>query len=144
MSKELFAKATIFIKAPITKVWDALVDPTMIKQFMFGAEVISDWTEGSPIIWKGIWKDKPYEDKGVILQFQPPHLLQYTHYSPLSGQPETLENYHTLTYELADQDGGTELSLSQDGNKTEEEKKHSEQMWESMLQGIQKLLEVGQ
>ena len=37
------AKAEATINAPITEVWNALTDPDIIKEYMFGATVISDW-----------------------------------------------------------------------------------------------------
>jgi hypothetical protein len=40
-------------------------------QYMFGTNVISDWQEGSPILWKGEWQGKKYEDLGVILKLEP-------------------------------------------------------------------------
>ncbi len=141
MNKELVAKASISIKVPIFKAWAALVDPEMIKQYMFGAEVISDWKEGGFIVWKGVWEGKAYEDKGVILKLNPHKLLQYTHFSPLAGLPETPENYHTVTYELSEEGSHTLLVLSQDNNPTEKDRDHSAKMWETMLEGIKKLLE---
>ena len=30
-----------------------------------------------------------------------------THFSPLSGEPDAPENYHTLVYELEEDDGKT-------------------------------------
>src|SRR2546428_220457 len=68
--QKLVAKASTAINAPAAEVWDALVDPKKIKQFMFGTNVVSDWKKGSPIVWKGEWKGKKYEDKGVILQME--------------------------------------------------------------------------
>ena len=65
------ARAATTIKTSADKVWNALTDPEMIKKYMFGATVISDWKEGSKITWKGEWEGKPYEDKGKILRFEP-------------------------------------------------------------------------
>lgn len=42
MEKKLIAKVSTTINAPITKVWEALTKPDIIKQYMFGANVISD------------------------------------------------------------------------------------------------------
>ena len=50
MQRGFIAKATITIDAPVERVWDALVNPGIIKQYMFGTEVFSDWEEGSPIV----------------------------------------------------------------------------------------------
>ena len=141
MKNTLIAQAHITISAPIAKVWDALVNPEMIKQYMFGTNAVSDWKEGSPIVWKGEWEGKPYEDKGVILQLKPERVLQYSHFSPLSGQADVPANYHTLTIELSPEEKGTILRLSQDNNSTEEDREHSEKMWGMMLTGIKKVLE---
>ncbi len=112
MDKTLTAKATITINAPKSKVWEAFTTPRLLKKIFFGADMITDWKVGSPIIYKGEWEGKPYEDKGTILKFVPEQLLVTTHWSPLSGVPDTLENYHTVTYELSGQDGVTRLTIT--------------------------------
>ena len=137
------AKASTTIDAPVAKVWDALVNPAQIKRYMFGTVVTSTFKEGSPIVWKGEWQGKSYEDKGVILAAKPERMLRYSHFSPLSGQPDRPENYHTVTIELASSDGRTTLSLSQDNNPTPEAREHSEKNWSAMLAGLKKLLEQG-
>src|SRR5919199_1123323 len=96
MNRNLVARASITIDAPRAQVWSALVNPEAIKQYMFGTNVVSDWREGSPIVWKGEWQGKSYEDKGVILELKPGRTLQYSHFSPLSGAPDRPENYHTV------------------------------------------------
>jgi uncharacterized protein YndB with AHSA1/START domain len=141
MRKNLIARVRVDINAPRTKVWDALVDPGAIKRYMFGTDVVSDWKEGGPIVWKGEWRGKTYEDKGVILRLDPGRTLQYSHFSPLSGLPDTPENYHTVTVELSETVGGTDVSLTQDNNATDEERAHSEQNWLMMLAALKKYVE---
>jgi uncharacterized protein YndB with AHSA1/START domain len=141
MPKNLIAKTSLNIAAPVAKVWDALVNPQLIKQYMFGTTVASDWQKGSPITWKGEWKGKPYEDKGKIRQIEPRRRLQYSHYSPLSGLPDTPENHHTVTIELSVEGAQTRVSLSQDNNAAEEAREQSEKNWKMMLEGLKKLLE---
>jgi uncharacterized protein YndB with AHSA1/START domain len=141
MNKNLIAKASVIIKAPSAKVWNALVNPEAIKQYMFGTNVTSDWREGTPITWKGEWKGNPYEDKGTILQVKPERTLQYTHFSPLSGLPDSPENYHTVTVELSREGPETRLSLAQDNNPTEEAREHNEKNWHMMLGALKKYLE---
>jgi uncharacterized protein YndB with AHSA1/START domain len=75
VEKDLIARASVTIDAPGEKVWDALVNPEAIKQYMFGTSVVADWREGSPITWQGEWQGRSYEDKGVILQFKPGQIL---------------------------------------------------------------------
>jgi uncharacterized protein YndB with AHSA1/START domain len=104
-----------------------------------GVEQARDQTR--PIVWKGEWKGKPYEDKGVILNVDPGHTLRYSHWSPLSGQPDTPENRHTVTIELAGEGGRTQVSLAQDNNKTAEEQASSAKNWTTMLEGLKKAVE---
>jgi uncharacterized protein YndB with AHSA1/START domain len=137
----LIARSSITIEAPPAKVWQALVTPAAIKQYMFGTNVTSDWKEGSPITWKGEWQGKAYEDKGVIRQFKPNQALQYTHFSPLAGLPDKPENYHTVSIQLSIDGNGTRVSLTQDNNPTEEARSHSEQNWKMMLEGLKKFVE---
>jgi uncharacterized protein YndB with AHSA1/START domain len=140
-SKGLIAKASIAINSPIDKVWDALVNPDKIKHYMFGTNTVSDWKEGSPIAWKGEWEGKKYEDKGVILKLELGHMIQYSHFSPLNGQPDVPENYHIVTIELSSKGKQTHLSLQQDKNATEEAREHSEMNWNMMLGVMKKFLE---
>jgi uncharacterized protein YndB with AHSA1/START domain len=138
---DLIARSSITIDAPAAQVWDALVDPTAIKQYMFDTNVTSDWKKGSPIVWKGEWKGKAYEDKGVIRQIEPGRALQYTHFSPLAGLPDRPENYHTVTIQLSAEGERTRVSLTQDNNPTEEARAHSESNWGMMLEGLKKFVE---
>lgn len=142
MDKTHIAHASISINAPRARVWDALVNPEVIKQYFFGTTVVSDWKVGGPIVWKGEWQGKAYEDKGVLLRMEPERLLEYSHFSPLSGVADTPENYHTITIEVTDEGAQTLVSLSQDNNASEEEREHSEGMWGMMLASLKKVLEA--
>jgi uncharacterized protein YndB with AHSA1/START domain len=141
MDNKLIAKATTTINASASRVWEALINPKLIKQYLFGAEVISDWKEGSPIIYKGIYEGKTYEDKGSVLKVEPEKLLLITHWSPLSGSPDTPENYHKVSYELAGENGNTQLTITQDNNSSEEEQEQNAKFWKMVLDGMKKLLE---
>jgi uncharacterized protein YndB with AHSA1/START domain len=140
-NQKFTATATTTIHAPASKVWQALINPELIKQYLFNTEVISDWQVGSPILYRGEWQGKPFEDKGKILQIEPEKSLVSTHWSPLSGVPDSPENYHTVSYTLMGNGDSTEVTIMQDNNASAEEKEHSEQNWRSVLAGMKKLLE---
>jgi uncharacterized protein YndB with AHSA1/START domain len=129
------------IDASPDQVWSALTDPEQIKQYMFGSQVETDWQPGSPIVWKGEYEGKQYEDKGEIVEIEPERRLKVTHFSPLGGQEDVPENYHTLLYELEARDGKTRVSLSQDNNPSEEAAEHSRANWEQMLTGLKQVVE---
>jgi len=142
MSRGLVARQSVRINAPPVKVWDALVNPAAIKKYMFGTTAVSHWKPGSSIRFKGEWQGKPYEDHGAILRLEPERVLEYTHFSPLSGLPDRPENYHTVTFELsAAGNDATVLTLSQDNNTSEQAREHSEKNWGVMLAHLKKLLE---
>lgn len=135
------ARAEILVAAPIGKVWGALINPKAIKQYMLGADAVSEWKEGSPIVWKGEWNSKKYEDKGRILRLVPERILSYSHFSPLVGLPDVPENYHTVTVELSSAGEDTLVSLSQTNNPTPEALKHNEDGWRMMLNILKKYVE---
>ena len=141
MNSQFTARAMTTINAPVSKVWQALVNPELIKQYLFNTDVISDWKVGSPITYKGEWQGKTFEDKGEILEIEPEKILKSTHWSPLSGVPDSPENYHTVTYTLSGKGDSTEVMITQDNNATEDEKAHSEKNWQTVLKSMKDLLE---
>jgi uncharacterized protein YndB with AHSA1/START domain len=141
MAAKLTSKITVQIKAEPAKVWEALTKPELIKQYFFGTEAVSDWKEGSPLIFKGEWQGKSYEDKGIILKIETNKLLRYNYWSSMSGTKDIPENYANITYELARENEGTSLAISQDNIASEEIKEHSQQNWKMVLDGLKKLVE---
>ncbi len=141
MTSKFVARATISINAPTAQVWQALTKPELIKQYLFGTEVTTDWQVGSTITYKGEWQGKTYQDKGKILKVEPEKRLVSTFWSSLSGVPDAPENYKTVSYELSAEGGGTRLTITQDNNDNQEEANHSEQNWGAVLEGMKKLLE---
>jgi uncharacterized protein YndB with AHSA1/START domain len=135
------ATAEIDIDASPREVWAAMTDPGQIKEYMFGSHVVTDWKQGSPIVWKGEYEGKKYEDKGEIVEIDPERRLKVTHFSPLSGHEDRPENYHTVLYELEEREGCTHISLSQDNNASEEAAEHSRANWEKMLTGLKQVVE---
>ena len=143
MDQTFTARATIFVNAPPSGVWEALTRPELIKQYLFGTEVTTDWQVGSPITYRGVWQGKSYEDKGKVIRFEPGKRLVSTFWSSLSGLPDTPENYKTVHYVLAPEGQGTRVTIVQDNNASQEEASHTEENWNMVLLGLKKLLESG-
>jgi uncharacterized protein YndB with AHSA1/START domain len=142
MTQSYIAEAEIEVNATPAQVWTALTDPELIAKYFFGTQVQTDWQPGSPIVWKGEYQGNKYEDKGEILEVQPNRLLRFTHFSPMTGQPDEPQNYHTLTYELDDRGGRTRVFLSQGNNASAEEAEHSTANWETVLKGLKETVEA--
>ena len=139
--KDHIARASVHIDAPASKVWAALTDPEQIKQFMFGADVHTDWKPGSPISFTGSYQGKSYEDKGEIVECVPEDRLVHTYWSSMAGEPDSPENYKTVSYTLQDDGHGTRLTLTQDHNGSTEARQHSEENWRKVLEGVKKVAE---
>lgn len=137
------ATKSITINATPERVWEAITVPEMIKQYMYGAEVISDWEKDSPIVYKGVWEGQPYEDKGIILEIKPNELLTFTYLSAMSGLPDQPENYNEVSFALSEvAKDQTKFTVTQTNNPTQEAATKAEETWGMMLGGIKKLLEA--
>jgi uncharacterized protein YndB with AHSA1/START domain len=127
------------IEAPASEVWAALTTPETIKEYFFGSEVESAWEPGSPITWRGDYQGKHYEDKGEIQDVEPEKSMTFTHYSSMSGKPDKPENYATVTYDLKEIGGKTEVTVTQENCMGEPEQ--TRRNWSMVLDGLKKTVE---
>jgi uncharacterized protein YndB with AHSA1/START domain len=142
MTTDLRSAASIAIDAPVEKVWEALTTPEMIKRWFFGVDTETDWTEGGPIVHRGEYQGEPYEDKGTIVKVEPPRRLVHTHWSPVSGLPDSPEHYQEVSWELSESDGSTVLTVREENLPSEDAKTVSEQGWTAALGALKDLLEA--
>lgn len=144
MNEMMIIKEEILFKANAQTVWNLLVNPEMTKQYMFGCEVHSDWTIGSPVYWKG--KTENGEEvlyvKGALLEYEKGKKMTCTMFDPNSDMQDIPENYVNLTYILDDAEDGVLLTIIQgdfagaeNGKKRYEESKAG---WKEMVIPIMK------
>jgi uncharacterized protein YndB with AHSA1/START domain len=138
---DLSTTTSITIDASVDDVWKALTTPELIRQWFFGVDTETDWKVGSPLVHRGEYQGKPYVDKGEIVRFDPPKLLVHTHWSDLSGKPDSPEHYQEVSWALSERDGATELTISERNLPSEEAKAVSEQGWKTVLNNLKDLLE---
>ncbi len=134
------ATSSITVNATAEQVWEALTNPAMVKQYLFGTEMHTTWEVGSPIVYKGEWEGKAYEDHGTVLEVEPNKKLVTSYWSIAFG-PETPENFKTVTYEITPNGDMATLTITQDNNKDEKEKEHSEGNWNTVLAKFKVVLE---
>ncbi|MES2590790.1 MAG: SRPBCC domain-containing protein [Bacteroidota bacterium] len=147
--EELFVKNSIRINAPVSKVWDALVNPEQTKKYMFGCETISDWAVGSELLWKGSYEGKDMVFvKGNIVSIEPEKFLEYTTIDPNSTIDYISENYLTVTYSLIEENHQTTLTVKQgdyskvaEGDRRYNEAYNGGEGWNPILIEIKKLVE---
>lgn len=128
MNRELIATTSISIHATDVEVWDALINPAKIQQYLL-KEALSSWDIGSPILFHGEWKGLPYTDKGVILEINPLRILSYSLWSSLSGTEDFEDNYSHVSYHLAPFNDNTILVITQDNLPTDALVVQAEEYW---------------
>ena len=140
METQLILKKTVTINAPVEKVWDALTNPELIKQYLFGTTAISDWKEGSSLLFTGTWDGKEYVDKGTILTFDRNKVFKYNYWSSFSGLPDVPENYAEITFTLEPVGSKTNLHLTQGNIANETSLEHSDNNWGEVLKKMNDIL----
>lgn len=140
MITQFQSQIKIHFNAPKEKVWEALTNPEIVKQYFFGTHLVTEWVPGKEIRFEGEWEGKSYTDKGVVQEYQANHHLAYTYLSNWANLDDKPENYLYIRYEVADAEGGTLLTITQ-SNYDEERMKHSEGNWTSLMEAMRKLVE---
>jgi uncharacterized protein YndB with AHSA1/START domain len=138
---DITTETSITIAAPASAVWEALTTPALIKQWFFGVDTETDWSEGGPLVHRGEYQGRSYEDKGTVLKVEPGRRLVHTHWSPVSGIPDREENYQEVTWSLDERDGSTRLTVSEVNLPSEEARATSERGWSAALAALKDLLE---
>lgn len=119
---------TIYILAPRDEVYDALVDPELIAEYMGGTGPQSDFEVGSPVLWKSN-PNGDFEDLDQqITEAEPGRLLAYTWHriQPMHREMfDTEQDYETaraeqthVRFDIEDAEEaemGTKLTITHDG-----------------------------
>jgi uncharacterized protein YndB with AHSA1/START domain len=106
--------STLVVKAPASRVWEALTLPALVKQWQYGSDLVTDWRPGSPIRFRNEWEGQVFEQWGTVQSFDPPRQLSYTLFFPGPGVEDIPSNYFTMTYRLEETAGATTVSITQD------------------------------
>ena len=141
MKNNLIAETSISVDATPTQVWKVLTTTKLIKEYLMGTDVSTDWKEGSTINYNGEYAGKKYHDKGVIKKIEPEKILQTPYWSSMGGKEDKPENYNLVTYKLTAKDDKTVITLTQDNNASEKEKEHSTENWKSVLKKLKEVVE---
>lgn len=141
MKTSLKAKASESINATPAKIWKAITTPSIIKKYLMGTNVSTDWKVGSPITYQGNYNGKDYHDKGFIKKIEPEKIFQSTYWSSMGGKEDKPENYNVVTYELSGKNEQTVVSITQDNVQSEKEKEHVTDNWKAVLKKLKEVVE---
>ena len=142
MRHDLEVTGSIDVNAGAARVWEALTKPEIIREYLFGAETITDWNVGSEIAFQGDYNGQKYRDHGVILENVFHEKISYSYWSGFTGLEDKPENYSIVTYSVKPKgENLTELSWTMKGYANEDGYNHSKNGMKAFLEQIKGIIE---
>lgn len=108
----------VTIDAPVSKVWDVITKPELVKQWQYGSDLTTDWQVGSDIRFHSEWQGSVYEQWGKVLEVVPHSMVRYSLFAPRPGLEDIPENYFVMTYTVEEQEDNTILTIEMNDNRS--------------------------
>jgi uncharacterized protein YndB with AHSA1/START domain len=130
----------IYIQAPCEKVWDALIDPEMTKDYWGRHRNRSDWSEGAS------WSHEDYDDPsnvavaGTVIESKRPHKLVLSW-----ARPDNVTNpdkTSRVTFTIEDQFGASKLTVVH-SELDDEMLRGISAGWPAVLSSLKTMIETG-
>lgn len=135
---------SVLIGASPARIWEALTNIAFMKQWMAEPEmrldIVTDWTVGHPFVMRG-FHHVAFENTGSVLQFDPPHHLQYSHRSSISHLRDEPRNQTIFDFRLVPEENRTSLTLTLRNFPTEAIFKHLDFYWRVTLGILKEFVE---
>jgi uncharacterized protein YndB with AHSA1/START domain len=136
------SSCSVTLRAPLSKVWEALTSPAIVKQYFFGTALETTWRVGSPLFFRGEWEGKPYEDRGTVVAFEPEARLSFNYWSAFSGKADVETERTIVEYALEAHAEGVRLTVRQGRFDSQARADDSAKNWQSVIDGLKRLLEA--
>jgi uncharacterized protein YndB with AHSA1/START domain len=130
-----------YIRTTPQKLWTALTDGELMREYWLGAHCECDWKAGSP--WRLVLEDGTVADAGEILEADAPRRLAIKWRNMF--RPElSEEGYSVCTMELEPQAESVRLTVTHTSEQAESKLIHAVSGgWPLILSNLKSLLETG-
>jgi uncharacterized protein YndB with AHSA1/START domain len=132
----------IYIRSTAEKVWQALIEPEMTRQYWSNHRNTSDWRVGSP------WRHEDHDDaslvdiSGTILESVVSRRLGFTWATPLDAKAGA--RLSRVVFEMTEDDGVVRLILTHDQlSEGSDMAEGITEGWPLVLSSLKSLLETG-
>jgi uncharacterized protein YndB with AHSA1/START domain len=133
---------TIVLNAPVEKVWNALTNPELVKQWQYGSDLITDWKVGNEIRFRNEWEGQVFEQWGTVLEIVPNQKIKYSLFFPRPELEDKPENYFIMSYVLTEENQKTKLEIIQEDHRPGAVQEEPQGEENPILQGLKAIIEA--
>jgi uncharacterized protein YndB with AHSA1/START domain len=133
--------STIVLNAPVEKVWNALTQPELVKQWQYGSDLLTDWKIDHEIRFRNEWEGQVFEQWGTVLEVIPNQKIKYSLFFPRPDLEDKPENYFIMSYNLSEENQKTKLEIIQEDNRPGAVQEESQGEENPILQGLKAIVE---
>ena len=130
-----------YIRTTTEKLWSALTNAELIKQYWFGMHCECDWKTGAS--WKLLFEDGRIADAGEIIEIEPPKHLVLKWRNEWNPEMKA-EGYTRCTFDLQNMTGAVKFTVTHSIER--DQSKFIEAVsigWPQVLSNLKSLLETG-
>lgn len=109
--------SSITVHASPGQVFDALIQPELVRRWQFGREMTTDWKAGNKISFRTGTGDNALEQWGTVLEVRANELVKYNLFTPRPDLEDRIENYNVTSYVLSEDNGNTRVEIIQEDNR---------------------------
>ena len=138
MSKPTYVYVT-YIKTTAEKVWQALTDGEITRQYWGGNQNVSDWKVGSAWRHQDAGNHANVDGVGTVIESDRPRRLVVTWGAPADADDPT--KHDRVTFEIDEDEGVVRLTVT---NENVVPGSGADDGWPKVLSGLKTLLETGE
>jgi uncharacterized protein YndB with AHSA1/START domain len=132
----------VYIRTTPERLWKAITDPALTKQYFYDTAVQSDWSAGSPITH--VMPDGKVALRGKILEADPPRRLVHT-FAAEHDELARDDRPSRVTWEIERRGDVCQLTVTHDDFDGETRTFQNVRLgWNLVISGLKTLLETGQ